>query len=114
MVRLLAGRSCECCNPASVEDVGARGWETGALGWPRPDWYAGRNSRDRGVAEGDWQESERWESRDHLGRRRLERGSASDAKEWRGDGATMSWSGAESRGGAGSATWSVVLGGTDM
>ena len=113
MVRLLAGRSCECCSPASVEAVGARWWwETGAPGWPRADWYAGRNSRNRGVAGGDWQESERWESRDHLVRRSLERASASDAKEWRGDGGKLSWSGGESRVGTGLVTWSVVLGGT--
>lgn len=105
MVRPLAGSSCACYNSASVEDVGVTSSGTDDQGCLQMDWYVARNSRNRGVAEGDWQESEMWASRGHLVRKNLERESASDVRAWRGDGANRNSSGAESKVGTGKPTW---------
>lgn len=113
MVRLLAGSSCACYNSASVEDVEVTYSETGGQDCLRMGWYVARNSRNRGVAEGDWQESEMWASRDHPVRKSLGRESASDVREWRGDGVNRNSNGAESKVGTGKATWLFGPGGID-
>lgn len=61
------------------------GSEKAGQGCLQVEWIVDRDVQDKEEAEVDWRVSERWESRDHLAKKRPGHGSASGEKEWRGD-----------------------------